>query len=84
MLEQVGLLQPQEPKTDGLFVHPHAKGVADANGHVLDPCIPVTMTEHLPSHPIEAVGFVALQVVDEELVAEIARHQPVGACPRPL
>jgi hypothetical protein len=84
MLEQVGLLQPQEPKMDGLFVHRRAKGVGNANGHVRNRCIPVAVTEHLPSHPIQAVGFVALQVVDEELVAEIACHQPVGACPRPL
>jgi hypothetical protein len=41
------------------------------------------MAEHLPSHPIEAVGFVALQIVDEEFVAEITRHQLFPACPRP-
>jgi len=83
-VEEVGPLKAHESEADGAFVHRHTEGVANANGQVLERCIPVAMVEQLSSHPIEAVSFVALQVVDEEFVAKFACHQPVGACPRPL
>jgi hypothetical protein len=69
ILEEMGLLEPQEPEANRLFIDRHAKRIADASGHFMDRCTPVAVVEHLPRQAIEAVGFVALQVVDEEFVA---------------
>jgi hypothetical protein len=79
----MGLLQPQQPEANRSFIRRHAKGIADASGHVLDRCMPVAVAEDLPRHVVEAVGFVAFEIVDEEFVTEIASHQSVRSCPRP-
>jgi hypothetical protein len=63
-VEEVGLLQTHETEADGLFVDRQAKGVANAKRYVRDRRLPVAVAEHLHGHPVEAVGLVALQIVN--------------------
>jgi hypothetical protein len=81
-VEKSGLLEAHETEADGSFVDRDAEDVPDAMRQVRDRRLPVAEAEHLHGDMIEAVRLVPLQIVNEKLVTEITRHEPVCACPR--